>query len=346
MKVIESRNAHTMLPNVLDALGQNSDHQETRNGPVKVFPGPVALVYREPTERVLFWAERDANPFFHFFEALWMLGGKNDVDFVSQFSRNIANYSDDGLTFHGAYGYRWRHHFERDQLDECIAALLKNPADRRVVLQMWDPRTDLGRQGKDFPCNLAITFTVNMGNRLDMTVFNRSNDIIWGAVGANVVHMTMLHEYVASWLRLVPGTYHQISTNMHAYLNTYEPLKDLAKMADDPYRGPTQSPYNNAEVEPFPMVSYSRSQQRESWDQDLEMFLGRGPTPGFRHKFFKRVAVPMWDAYAYYVNKDYEGALAKLGQCKATDWRRACAEWIGRRAIARRKAEDDGVKYD
>ena len=50
-----------------------------------------------------------------------------------------------------------------------------------------------------------------------MTVSNRSNDIIWGTFGANAVHMSMLHEYVASALMLHVGKYTQISDSFHAY---------------------------------------------------------------------------------------------------------------------------------
>lgn len=159
MKVINVRNVHHALPLALHELKQEGIDRESRNGPVRVFKTPVTTVYQNPTERVLFWAERDANPFFHFFESLWMLAGQNDVPFLAYFVKRMVTYSDYGKTFHGAYGHRWRQHFKDkdgnkiDQLAIVIKALKENPDDRRCVVQMWDSSVDLGKQGKDFPCN-------------------------------------------------------------------------------------------------------------------------------------------------------------------------------------------------
>ncbi|MHC4157178.1 MAG: thymidylate synthase [Planctomycetota bacterium] len=130
-----------------------------------------------------------------------MLAGRNDVEWLAYFNANIANYSDDGEKFHGAYGYRWRKHFEGDQLMDIARALKANHDCRRQVLQIWDACDDLGRCSKDLPCNLTVHFQIG-GTRirpvLNMTVFNRSNDVVWGAYGANAVHFSMLQEYMAN----------------------------------------------------------------------------------------------------------------------------------------------------
>jgi hypothetical protein len=63
---------------------------------------PVMLHYERPTERVLFNKARDANPFFHLYEALWMLAGRNDVAPLAYYVKDMARFSDDGKTFNGA----------------------------------------------------------------------------------------------------------------------------------------------------------------------------------------------------------------------------------------------------
>ena len=134
--------------------------RDSRNGPVFRVDQPMTTVYDKPKERVMFLPERDCNPYFHFMECLWMMSGRNDVDWLAQFNSNIANYSDDGITFHGAYGYRWRNlegidangnRIMIDQLATIAELLRRNHDDRRVVLQMWDSAKDLGMEGKDFP---------------------------------------------------------------------------------------------------------------------------------------------------------------------------------------------------
>src|SRR5690606_9555427 len=110
----------------------------SRNGPVAQILEPVIVTYTHPRERVLLYTERDCNPFFHLYESLWMLAGRNDVAPLAYYNKRMPEFSDDGKTFHGAYGYRWRTHFGWDQLRAIVEELRTNSNSRRVVLQMWD----------------------------------------------------------------------------------------------------------------------------------------------------------------------------------------------------------------
>ena len=191
------------------------EREETRNGPALAYQGPVLISHVMPYRRVLFDPVRDANPFFHYMEAIWMLAGSENVDFPAQFAKQIKEYSDDGVTLNGAYGFRWFYHWE-DQVGEIIEMLRKDSKTRRAVLTMWDPQFDLGSSSKDIPCNTHVYFR-QVDGRLDMTVCNRSNDLVWGALGANVVHMSILQEYIAHAADLPVGTYHQFTNNLHVY---------------------------------------------------------------------------------------------------------------------------------
>jgi thymidylate synthase len=74
--------------------------------------------------------------------------------------------------------------------------------------------------GKDVPCNTNAFFRVTNG-KLDMMVNCRSNDIFWGAYGANAVHFSFLQEYVASSIGVEVGRYWQNSFNFHAYVDRF-----------------------------------------------------------------------------------------------------------------------------
>ena len=339
MKVINSRNVSEALLIALGSLQNEGVERDSRNGPVLVFPEPVSTCYQKPDERVLFFPERDANPFFHFMESLWMISGRNDVEWISQFSSNIENFSDDGITFHGAYGYRWRQHFSfytqnssnevevhsLDQLDTIANLLKKNQEDRRVVLQMWDAMSDLGMEGKDFPCNLICTFRISPYGKLDMTVFNRSNDIIWGAYGANAVHFSMLQEVMAAWVGVPLGRYWQVSTNFHGYHFTLEKHKGLFDLK------PGFDPYTLGEVGTTKIVNKDIG----TWFQDLKMFMDEGPVIGLQDPFFKKTVVPMYLAWQQWKNRDdgnhVQRALNHATAIEGSDWRKACVEWLERR---------------
>src|SRR5882724_1362648 len=187
---LKCRNVNAALADGIMYLRTSGITQTSRNGPVLVAPEPVLTVYRKPQERVLFSPRRDANPFFHLMEALWMLAGRNDLAWPLYFNSKFGAYSDDGVTVHGAYGDRWRVGMGFDQLIPIANELKNNPESRRCILQMWDATQEAGQYndlykaiggGKDVPCNTHVYFLVQDGGTLDMTVCCRSNDIILGA---------------------------------------------------------------------------------------------------------------------------------------------------------------------
>ena len=72
--------------------------------PTIEWPGLFITEYTNPQRNVLFDATRDANPFFHYLEAMWIIAGRNDVKTLAHVLPKMADYSDNGSVFHGAYG--------------------------------------------------------------------------------------------------------------------------------------------------------------------------------------------------------------------------------------------------
>lgn len=314
-------------------------HQQ-RTGPVLKLPYPLVTRYEFPQERVLFDATRDANPFFHLFESLWMLGGRDDVEFLSQFNSTIGQFSDDGISLHGAYGKRWRSHFGRDELDAVIHQLALQPETRRAVLAMWDPYTDplvAEAGGKDVPCNTHVYFSIRPDNSLDMTVCNRSNDLIWGAYGANVVHMSILHEYVMQSLGVPMGFYYQISNDAHVYQRHWGLVQASSlseeKLFIDFYRnGEGVGPDGQAFV---PLFDRPGAQGKRDFDLDVAKFLVDPYVVGatqYRTEFFGKTVERMANAWKYHKAKYTASAIETAKQIEAPDWRKACVEWLERRA--------------
>jgi hypothetical protein len=106
---------------------------------------------------------------------------------------------------------------------------------------MWDPKADLNpgpyTERKDLPCNTQIMFAIR-NDKLDMTVINRSNDIVWGAFGTNSVHFTFLQEVIACAVGVDVGHYYLFSNNFHMY-NSVEGFERFLGMGyvEDHYRG-------------------------------------------------------------------------------------------------------------
>lgn len=323
------RNASQALSEGLAMVEAHGAQRPSRNGPVIAMDEPVTVTYLRPDERVIFYPEREANPFFHLFECLWMMEGRRDVKPVAEYVPSMRNYSDDGRVFNAAYGYRWRQHFRRDQIDWVINELRGEKAgeDRRLHVGIWDPRHD-HLPSLDKPCNLGMTFRVRSDGALDMTVHNRSNDLVLGLAGANVVHMSFVHEVVARAAGLPLGRYHQVTNDLHMY--TEAPATIAARDLAGTWAEETD-PYARGWAAPFPVMEVDWA----TWQEDLATFMKFGNVVGLRDRFFRRVCGPMLAAHRHYKTREgeerYTGAIEILDQCLASDWAMAGREWMERR---------------
>lgn len=320
-----------------------TEHKPSRNGPVLMIPEPVTVCYENPCRRVLFNQARDANPFFHLFESLWMLAGRSDVKSVEYYSSNIGQFSDNGATFNGAYGERWRGHLyccasvsdEVDQLNHIVHHLKEFPDSRRAVLQMWNVEQDLLqiKTSKDVCCNTAVYFSISESGRLDMTVTNRSNDMIWGMLGANVVHFSFLQEYIAARLGKPVGKYYQFTNNLHVYLNNWKP-EEWLKEYDRTFRNAFDAPqdYTAEMFNVVPVTLYNAND--EEFCQELEDITSidfETEIPTYKNLFLNNVAAPMFTAYAMHKTRNYDLARLHVERITLKDWRLAAHFWIEKR---------------
>ena len=326
----------------LKTVGEVND---SRNGRVVVSPVPVITAYPNPDHRVMLSPVRDANPFFHLFEALWMLAGRNDVAKIAVYAKQMEAFADDGLQW-GAYGFRWREFFAFDQLAEIVELLDREPLTRRAVMTMWAPNGDLvasegagGITAKDVPCNTQVYFDLTRG-RLNMTVTNRSNDIVWGAYGANLVHMSMLMEFVAGAVGAPLGTYYQFSNNYHAYIDRPDVQRLMhtngasSRPAEWTVNVVPVNAYEREGLKTYPMVG----SRWRSWLNDCEAFVDDPLTDrAYNDLFFNAVAAPMVAAHAAYKRDELDVALREASHIVAPDWRRAATEWLVRRVAKRQE---------
>lgn len=323
MHVIIARNVEEAYNNGLWWLKITGVPADSRNGGVIRAPTPVTTVYTRPWERVLFDDKRDANPYFHVMEAMWMLAGGRDVAFPSRFAKQIAQYSDDGINLHGAYGFRWRRHFEVDQLDWVIDLLKREPNTRRAVLEMWDAVVDIDavdHNGQDVPCNTHAYFCFRDG-KLDMMVTCRSNDVVWGCYGANAVHFSYLMEYVAQSIGVEMGRYYHVSYDYHIY-ERHWPLMQFVST------GPTHLGYPGGRYQHQTLLYPS---DKELFDEELQEFLRMEDTVDYEHPFIQTVLSPMISSHKSYKRGDLSTAKSKVHSIADYIWSDACLMWLDRR---------------
>lgn len=320
MYVINARNVNDAYKQGYELVVSMGEFRESRGGQVLVLGRPLVTCYRHPRERVLLDPGRNANPFFHLIESLWMLAGMDDAARLNRYVGDFSGrYAEDDGNIHDAYGRRWRSAFGFDQIKEVIRRLRADQNDRQCVLQMWDCDTgrenDLLGEWRTRPCNTHAYFSWQRG-ALDLTLCCRSNDMVWGAYGANVVQFTMLLEYVAGMTGLPVGTFYQISNNFHVYRDLLVKLQAPGKTRTYPGSEPIGDEWSD-------------------WDEDLAVFWSTEDDPeGFapyRNKWFATVAEPVRRAHWYFKRRELERCAKELERIGAPDWRLACTEWVTRR---------------
>ena len=338
MQVLEARNVNHALALGIDLINREGVKVDSRNGDTLEIINPVATVYRRPWERVLISSLRDANPFFHLMESMWILAGREDVKFLNEFNKRMVDYSDDGEIFNAPYGYRLRKTLDGeyflDQLEEIIDILNNDPNSRQAVAQIWD-YSDLIHSTKDKACNMSIVFRVRLG-KLCMTVYNRSNDMIWGAYGANVVQFSMIQEYVAAKLGLRMGTYTQITNSYHVY--TTGPGGKVWNRLNDKYNYCPSDYYDTDITNIVKMCTTDMI----NFEQDLKLFFKvydefglkeLGEMVCWQSKYFQELIMPVLCVYLTHKDKGPEEAIKYTKSIKGDDWRMACEDWLLNRII-------------
>lgn len=348
MRVIEGdgvNNLYYLGVNLVQTFGEP---EQSRNGTVLVMPCPVTSVYRSPQKRVLLDKNRNANPFFHLYESLWMLAGRDDVASLNNFIRDFGDrFAEPNGAVHGAYGHRWRRAFGFDQLNAIVKKLRNDRTSRQAVLTMWDPGpncVDLDGDWKDRPCNTHIYFRIRddglrhysslSGVRqldhvydrrqvLDMTICCRSNDLIYGAYGANAVHFSMLMEYMAGRVGVAVGRMYQISNNFHIYHSTMP-----------------KEPVNTFEEIDYPGWMTIGSDW-DRWDNDLMLFMewhkrlleiGDALEIRYNNAWFSDVAERMMLSHELWKSGMKTSARLMAHKIAAPDWQCAALNWFDARS--------------
>jgi len=87
-------------------------------------------------------------------EAYWILSGRNDVEYIEQFAKSHARFSDNGQAYFGAYGPRYI-----EQLPYVIDCLSKDRASRQAVISLWRERPP---ETADVPCTLSLQWLIRL----------------------------------------------------------------------------------------------------------------------------------------------------------------------------------------
>ena len=151
-------------------------------------------------------------------ESFLIFCDNNRVNVAGYFNKNIAQFSDDGNTLYGSYGHRIAKKMQ-GVLDK-----LKEDHDTRQALLTIHRVEDSIVKTKDPPCTITLQFTIR-DEKLNMHVYMRSNDIVWGTP-YDVFMFTTIQKVFANTLGIPIGKYYHTATSLHMYERDFEKCRE------------------------------------------------------------------------------------------------------------------------
>lgn len=198
----------------------------TRTGfNTKALPGITLDV--EPSRGFPLLTVRKMFPKFFCAETVWFVAGHKHAGFLQKFTKGWDSFLEADGTVATAYGYRWRHHFGRDQLVELVEHLREEPTSRQGVVIMWDAADDGLRhpKKKNVPCPFSWTANI-IGGKLNLHLIIRSNDMVLGHPN-DVADFALLQAMIAQELGVMVGKLTVSISHAHVYENQYPQIEDL-----------------------------------------------------------------------------------------------------------------------
>jgi len=199
--------------------GMMEKNERTGEG-IRMLGCPASLMVDMQAGRLPVPGNRKAYPVTAAAEIAWMLSGEKSTAWLRQYCKIWDKFVEPGTDeVVNAYGYMWRHHFGRDQIQFAVDALRENPTDRQVYITAWDPSRD-GLGDMDSPkanvaCPVGFSVNITRGN-LNLAVFIRSSDVFVG-LPYDVMGYALLLDAFAVTLDKGPGFLHVTLAHPHVY---------------------------------------------------------------------------------------------------------------------------------
>lgn len=299
MRTFVYESVEQAYPEIIKTLLEEGNNVSPRGMLTKELT-PACITITNPRKRVLGSSIRKLNFGFMCAELIWILEASNDVNMIGHYNSNWKNFSDDGETLNGAYGKRiftWdsgirittskikeddiekevssSSHVVINQFQKAFEQLKIDPDTRQATIVFFDPYKDY-RETKDKPCTNLIRFMIR-DNKLNMTVFMRSNDI-WFGFPYDVFNFTMLQEIMAGMLGIEMGIYSHIADSLHIYEDQFEKGKEIVEANENLlYKNITmdaRTPINNF-TDDLNIIFLIEKDTRENKEVSIEEIISR-----------------------------------------------------------------------
>ena len=177
----------------------------------------VGFYLEDPLDNHIYSMEREWKHEYAEAEWQWYLSGDRSISKLGSIYGTIppiwVKMANRKGHVNSNYGWQWQ---RENQIEYVIKKLRKNPNTRHAAISIYDCK-EHQQYKKDTPCTYAIQFTI-IDNKLNMSVYMRSNDIWYGFCNDQYC-FSMLQKMIAERLSIDVGWYYHHAHNMHIYNN-------------------------------------------------------------------------------------------------------------------------------
>lgn len=238
-KHIIGRSFASIYHNMLDMIYNDSEYEtEPRGLKIKEVTN-LEIVLTDPTSNLFYNSYRSPKFKYLYPELLWYFSGRNDVEFISRYSKFWNKIANEDGTVNSAYGYllfKQKNKFAYTEYQWAYDSLIKDKDTRQAILRFNKPEHSyLGN--KDFVCTLNGIFHIRE-NRLDFTTTMRSQDVWFGIIYDIPFYTLLMQQMYRHLLPIYPdlglGTYTHYVLSEHIYEKDFKAVEEMLKHNFEP----------------------------------------------------------------------------------------------------------------
>jgi thymidylate synthase len=174
--------------------------------------GHTTIILESPYDALPLGTNRGLHPAIAAVEALQLVAGIALPRLTLSIAPEFARFQTPGqYGFHGAYGAR-----VAGQLYAVHKKLTADRETRQAVITLWNPALDNQEGHLDYPCTVALGFSITPDDTLEMYTTMRSNDA-WLGLPYDLFQFTQLQLTLARSLGVDPGAYTHTAWSLHLY---------------------------------------------------------------------------------------------------------------------------------
>ena len=223
-RYFKANNINDLYIDIVNEVVTNPEHiSAPREMQIKEITN-VNAILTNPLNNIVTLNARKMNHAFSIVEKLEYLSGQGSPERLAFYNKNLSPFFNRYGMQDGAYPERLHYWFR------YIHTLLKqDPDSRQGVATIYGPQDR--HEAKDIPCTCIQHYMIRE-NKLNLTVYMRSNDLLWG-FPYDVSAFCFLQQAMASMLNIEVGIYTHIVGSMHSY---DEKEKELTTILEDSSR--------------------------------------------------------------------------------------------------------------